>query len=91
MPSPPASSPAGSGSRFHEQARSPALVTTHVGEKSGAYGIAEIREVVSIPRDRIGHGILAAQNEKLMNQIGKAGIVLEICPSSTCWRAGSCA
>ena len=57
--------------------------TIHVGEEGGAYGIAEIREVVSTLRpDRIGHGILAAQDEKLMTQIGEAEIVLEICPTS---------
>src|SRR5918996_5365809 len=58
-------------------------VTIHVGEEGGEYGIAEIREVVSTLRpDRIGHGILAAQDEKLMNQISEAEIVLEICPTS---------
>jgi adenosine deaminase len=58
-------------------------VTIHVGEEGGAYGIAEIREVVSTLRpDRIGHGILAARDEKLMTQICEAGIVLEICPTS---------
>ena len=67
-----------------EQAREAGLgVTIHVGEEGGEYGIAEIREVVSTLRpDRIGHGILAAQDEKLMNQISEAEIVLEICPSS---------
>jgi adenosine deaminase len=67
-----------------EQAREAGLgVTIHVGEEGGEYGIAEIREVVSTLRpDRIGHGILAAQDEKLMAQISEAEIVLEICPTS---------
>src|ERR671914_1442036 len=67
-----------------ERAREAELgVTIHVGEEGGDYGIAEIREVVSTLRpDRIGHGILAAQDEKLMNQISDAEIVLEICPTS---------
>src|SRR5918996_1542693 len=67
-----------------EQAREVGLgVTIHVGEEGGEYGIAEIREVVSTLRpDRIGHGILAAQDEKLMTQIAEAEIVLEICPTS---------
>jgi hypothetical protein len=57
--------------------------TIHVGEEGGEYGIAEIREVVSSLRpDRIGHGILAAQDVKLMGQICEAEIVLEICPTS---------
>jgi adenosine deaminase len=67
-----------------EQARGAGLgVTIHVGEEGGDYGVAEIREVVSTLRpDRIGHGILAAKDEKLMNQIAAAEIVLEICPTS---------
>src|SRR5918998_548253 len=67
-----------------EQAREAGLgVTIHVGEEGGEYGIAEIREVVATLRpDRIGHGILAAQDEKLMTQISEAEIVLEICPTS---------
>jgi adenosine deaminase len=67
-----------------EQAREARLgVTIHVGEEGGDYGIAEVREVVSTLRpDRIGHGILAAKEEKLMAQIREAEIVLEICPTS---------
>ena len=67
-----------------EQAREAGLgVTIHVGEEGGDYGIAEIREVVSTLRpDRIGHGILAAQDPKLMEQLREAEIVLEICPTS---------
>jgi adenosine deaminase len=67
-----------------EQAREAGLgVTIHVGEEGGEYGIAEIREVVSTLRpDRIGHGILAAKDQRLMGQIAEAGIVLEICPTS---------
>jgi adenosine deaminase len=67
-----------------EQAREAGLgVTIHVGEEGGEFGIAEIREVVSTLRpDRIGHGILAAQDPKLMDQLREAEIVLEICPTS---------
>jgi adenosine deaminase len=67
-----------------EQAREEGLgVTIHVGEEGGEYGIAEVREVVSTLRpDRIGHGILAAQDPKLMEQLREAEIVLEICPTS---------
>jgi adenosine deaminase len=67
-----------------EQAREAGLgVTIHVGEEGGDYGIAEIREVLSTLRpDRIGHGILAAKDEKLMIQICEAEVVLEICPTS---------
>jgi adenosine deaminase len=67
-----------------QQAREAGLgVTIHVGEEGGEYGIAEIREVLSSLRpDRIGHGILAAKDAKLMTQICEAEIVLEICPTS---------
>jgi adenosine deaminase len=67
-----------------EEAREAGLgVTIHVGEEGGEHGIAEIREVVeTLQPDRIGHGILAAQDESLMEQIREAGITLEICPTS---------
>jgi adenosine deaminase len=67
-----------------EQARKAGLgITIHVGEEGGDFGIAEIREVVSTLRpDRIGHGILAAQDPKLMEQLREAQIVLEVCPTS---------
>ena len=67
-----------------EEAREAGLgVTIHVGEEGGRHGIAEIREVVETLRpERIGHGILAAQDEALMEQIREADITLEICPTS---------
>jgi adenosine deaminase len=58
-------------------------VTIHVGEEGGAHGIDELREVVeSLRPDRIGHGILAANDAHLMAQLREAEIVLEICPTS---------
>ena len=67
-----------------EEARAAGLgITIHVGEEGGADGIAEIGEVVGHLRpDRIGHGILAAQDEETMRLLRKAGVVLEICPTS---------
>ena len=67
-----------------DQARSAGLgVTIHVGEEGGEHGIAEIREVVgSLRPDRIGHGILAAQDPELMTELREAEITLEICPTS---------
>ncbi len=66
-----------------ETARAAGLgVTIHVGEE-GATGREEIREVVeSLRPDRIGHGILAAQEPELMRLLSDAGITLEICPTS---------
>ncbi len=67
-----------------EEARAAGLgITIHVGEEGGRYGVEEIGEVVETLRpDRIGHGILAAQDEGLMEALRQAGVVLEICPTS---------
>jgi adenosine deaminase len=67
-----------------EHARTAGLgITIHVGEEGGADGIAEIGEVVEHLRpDRIGHGILAAQDEETMSLLREARVVLEICPTS---------
>ena len=67
-----------------EAAREAGLgVTIHVGEEGGRDGIAEIGDVVEHLRpDRIGHGILAAEDEETMRLLRDAAIVLEICPSS---------
>jgi len=66
------------------QAREAGLgVTIHVGEEGGVDGLAEIGEVVEVLRpERIGHGILAAQDEETMRRLREDGIVLEICPTS---------
>ena len=67
-----------------EHARSAGLgVTIHVGEEGGAHGIEEVGEVVeSLRPDRVGHGILAAQDQEIMRALVEAGTVLEICPTS---------
>ncbi len=67
-----------------ETARDAGLgITIHVGEEGGDMGRAEIGDVVEHLRpDRIGHGILAAQDASLMASIRDLGITLEICPTS---------
>jgi len=67
-----------------DEARSAGLgVTIHVGEEGGAHGIEEVGEVVETLRPtRIGHGILAAQDEEIMRTLVDTGTVLEICPTS---------
>src|SRR2546421_9643833 len=57
-----------------EEAREAGLgVTIHVGEEGEEHGVEEIREVVETLRpDRIGHGILAARDEGLMEAIREA-------------------
>ncbi len=58
-------------------------VTIHVGEEGGDFGLDETREVVAALRpDRLGHGILAARDPELMEEIREADITLEICPTS---------
>jgi adenosine deaminase len=58
-------------------------VTIHVGEEGGDMGREEIGEVLEVLRpDRIGHGILAAGDEELMQELRDAEVVLEICPTS---------
>lgn len=70
--------------RHVETAREAGLgVTIHVGEEGGRFGVEETAEVVERLRpDRIGHGILAAEDPGLMAEIRELGIVLEICPTS---------
>ncbi len=67
-----------------EEARAAGLgVTIHVGEEGGEIGHDEIGDVVETLRpDRIGHGILAAQDPELMAALREQEIVLEICPTS---------
>ena len=67
-----------------EEARAAGLgVTIHVGEEGGQTGIEEIGEVLeTLAPDRIGHGILAAQDPELCAALAERGIVLEICPTS---------
>src|SRR5580765_8719400 len=80
------------GGRYHytqvapmvETAREAGLgVTIHVGEEGGDMGRDEIAEVIeALSPDRIGHGILAAREPKLMAALSEQAIVLEICPTS---------
>lgn len=55
-------------------------VTIHTGEVTGA---DEMWEVVKLLKpDRIGHGIHAVDDEKLMAHLKEHNIVLEVCPTS---------
>jgi adenosine deaminase len=64
-----------------ERARAAGLgVTIHTGEEGR---IEDMWEVVAHLRpQRIGHGILSAFDELLMERVAREGIVLEICPTS---------
>ena len=62
-------------------------VTFHVGEEGvnapdrDAH-LAEMREVLSLGMDRIGHGIVAAFDPALREHLASRQVVLEICPTS---------
>ncbi len=55
-------------------------VTVHTGEVTGIKEMWEVME--KIAPDRIGHGVRAIHDPKLLEHIAKEKIVLEICPSS---------
>ncbi len=62
-------------------------VTLHAGEEGvnapdpGPF-IEEMRQVLALGVDRIGHGIITAMDPRLTEQVLEAGVVLEICPTS---------
>jgi adenosine deaminase len=64
-------------------ARKAGLKTTvHTGETAGT-GSEGVRAVVEeLEPERIGHGICAARDERVMDLLRERGVVLEICPSS---------
>lgn len=66
-----------------QEARAAGLgITVHTGE-TDATGPESVRQVLrNIKPERIGHGIQAAKDEALMDELAAAGTVLEICPSS---------
>lgn len=56
-------------------------LTVHAGEEGSS--TEEIWDVLeAINPDRIGHGILAYTDKKLMEEIANRNIVLEVCPTS---------
>jgi adenosine deaminase len=65
------------------RARAAGLKTTvHTGETAGT-GAEGVRAVVEqLEPERIGHGIRAAQDERVMDLLRERGVVLEICPTS---------
>ncbi|NMB84470.1 adenosine deaminase [Candidatus Roizmanbacteria bacterium] len=64
-----------------EKARKNGLkITSHSGETDDTNDMWEC--IDSLKPDRIGHGIKAVHDKKLMKKIAELGIVLEICPLS---------
>jgi adenosine deaminase len=68
---------------LYARARKAGLKTTvHTGETAGT-GPEGVRAVVEeLEPHRIGHGICAARDERVMDLLRERGVVLEICPSS---------
>ena len=71
-----------------ERARDAGLgVTLHAGEEGvnapdpGPF-IEEMRQVLDLGVDRIGHGIITAMEPRLLEHALERGVVLEICPTS---------
>lgn len=63
-----------------QEARAAGLgVTIHAGEHEDAN---DIERMLVLEPSRIGHGILAAYDPRLMGILRERGIVLEICPAS---------
>ncbi|MEM9855331.1 MAG: adenosine deaminase [Pseudomonadota bacterium] len=55
-------------------------ITAHAGEWGDAASIREAWQVLEL--ERIGHGVRAAEDTKLMEDLAEAGVTLEVCPGS---------
>jgi len=67
---------------FEDARRAGLKTTVHTGETAGT-GSEGVRAVVEeLEPQRIGHGICAARDERVMDLLRERGVVLEICPSS---------
>jgi adenosine deaminase len=53
--------------------------TVHAGEWAGAHSV---RAALDLPVTRIGHGVRAIEDPKLVEELASKGIVLECCPTS---------
>src|SRR3989344_1146790 len=55
-------------------------VTIHTGETTGPDEIWQVLNLLN--PDRIGHGVKSIEDEKLLKELNRRNIVLEVCPSS---------
>jgi len=63
------------------QARREGLgLTVHAGEAAGAHSVRQAIEVLGA--DRIGHGVRAAEDPEVVELLRRAGVALEMCPTS---------
>jgi aminodeoxyfutalosine deaminase len=66
---------------YFDQARAAGLRSVpHAGETTGPQTIWD--SLTELGADRIGHGIAAAQDPRLMAHLAERGIPLEVCPTS---------
>lgn len=65
---------------IHRAKKAGLKITTHSGEVKDANDVWEAIEHIN--PSRIGHGILSAYDKKLMKELAKRNIVLEVCPLS---------
>jgi adenosine deaminase len=56
------------------------LSVPHGGELSGPASVQACLDLLGA--DRIGHGVAAARDPELMDQLAAAGVTLEVCPTS---------
>ena len=54
-------------------------ITIHAGEADGP---SSVREAVELGATRIGHGVRASHDLRLVSELARDGITLECCPSS---------
>jgi adenosine deaminase len=54
--------------------------TTHAGEVQGPESVWDA--IDHLPVDRIGHGVRSIEDVKLIDELARRGIVLEVCPGS---------
>jgi adenosine deaminase len=65
---------------FRIAKRAGLLAVPHGGELSGAASVAEC--VDDLGADRIGHGVRAAESDRLMERLADRQITCEVCPTS---------
>lgn len=55
-------------------------VTIHTGESTGPEEVWQVLKLLN--PDRIGHGVKSTDDESLLKELNRRGVVLEVCPSS---------
>ncbi len=55
-------------------------LTVHAGEDEGPESVREV--IVRLEPDRIGHGVRASEDPKILEMVERSGTVLEVCPTS---------